>query len=266
MEMNRCPIGVIDSGVGGLTVVNRIRRTTPNEDIIYIGDIKHSPYNDRTEKEIMQYTRQMIHFLAKKSVKAIVLASHIISNLALDELRKEISIPVIGMASGLKTGAEISPRRKIGVLTSARVILHGSYQEEASRLYPGLTVVEQACPLLAKTIEAGNLNGEYIKDLVEEYTMPLIEAGVDTVVYGSTHFPFLKRAFEAVAGERIIFVDPGHETAWEVKTVLEKYALENEHRHQGRIALCFTKDSRRGSQFASMVMNPEAYQAAEISL
>lgn len=266
MEMNKCPIGIIDSGVGGLTVLNRVRRTTPNEDILYIGDMAHNPYNDESEKKILQYTRSMVRFLAKKSVKMVVIASHIITAVALDKLQQEVSIPVIGMASGLKTGVEISPRKKMGILTSSRIILDGCYQEEVRQQYPNHTVWEQACPLLVRTIESGNLHGEYIRELVREYTQPLLNKGVDTIVYGSTHFPFLKKTFESVAGERVIFVDPGHETAWNVKKALEKYGIAQEHRHQGRIHLCFTGDVHKGGLFANMMMNPEEYEVSYIEL
>lgn len=208
--MDRCaPLGVYDSGVGGLTVVREIRRQLPAEQIIYLADSARLPYGDRTPEEIQLFARQIITFLRSRGVKMVVIACNTSSALALPVVREEFSLPLVGMIEpGVKTALKMSGEGKIGVIATQGTIDSDAYGRILRK--HGAQVYSQACPKFVPLIESGQFNSSQMAQAIDEYLGPLRAAGVDTLIYGCTHYPFLDSQIRAYMGE-IKTVDPAVE-------------------------------------------------------
>ena len=164
MERNRQPIGVFDSGVGGLTVVNKLRMLLPHENIIYVGDTKRNPYGSRTPEEIFSYTRDILRFMSEKEVKLVAIGCNTVTAVAYETVRKEVPYPLIGMSRGIRTAREISAKKKIAVFATDLTIANHSHKKMAAAIDPDIEIVEQACPALANLVERGVLSGEEIME------------------------------------------------------------------------------------------------------
>lgn len=222
--MDKCaPLGVYDSGVGGLTVVREIRRQLSNEQIIYLADSARLPYGDRTPQEIQFFARQIITFLVSRGVKMVVIACNTSSALALPIVRKEFSLPLIGMIEpGVKAALRMSEEGKVGVIATQGTIDSDAYGRMLRE--HGVQVYSQACPRFVPLIENGYLNSTQMAQAIDEYLGPLRAAGVDTLIYGCTHYPFLDGQVRAYMGE-IKTVDPAVEAVREAGRCLAEMDL-----------------------------------------
>lgn len=226
-EASKRPIGVFDSGVGGLTVLAVLRRMFPHEDFIFVGDNMNNPVGNRPKEEISQIAMNIGHFLAKVPVKMAVVACNTFSVVALDELQATFDFPVVGMAKGVRTAIDTSQTQKIAVMATKATIDSHKHIEEAHELQPAVAVWEQACPDLAHLIEQGHLDDHIVHSSLQQYLDPIIKSGSDTVVLGCTHFPFLMDLMQHMSGGNKTFIDPAYETAEEVKDILEAQQLLN---------------------------------------
>ena len=265
MERNRQPIGVFDSGVGGLTVVNKLRMLLPHENIIYVGDTKRNPYGSRTPEEIFSYTRDILRFMSEKEVKLVAIGCNTVTAVAYETVRKEVPYPLIGMSRGIRTAREISAKKKIAVFATDLTIANHSHKKMAAAIDPDIEIVEQACPALANLVERGVLSGEEIMEPLRRYTAPVIASGADTAIFGCTHFPFVQPLFEELCGDTIAFVDPAHEMALQTLEVLKKGGLLNYDRLPGYLRLCFTAEARRGGKLAEHLIPANEFTVEEIS-
>ena len=220
------PIGVFDSGIGGLTVVKRIASILPEEDIVYFGDTARVPYGSKSNETVIEYSMQDANFLIKKNVKAIVVACNTASSVALDELRKNFPVPVIGM---IEPGAEMAVKEsrngKIGVIGTRATIGNHAYSKQIKKLDEKIEVFERACPLFVPLAEEGWIDHRATKLIAEEYLNELRELNIDTLVLGCTHYPILVNIIQEVMGENVKLIDSGIASAEVVSKELDRIDL-----------------------------------------
>ena len=221
--MDKRPIGVFDSGLGGLTAVRELRRLLPGEDIVYFGDTGRVPYGSRSKETIIKYARQDAAFLNTFDPKAIVIACGTVSANALELLEAENHIPVLGVVDPAAHAAAIASKNgKIGLIGTEASIRSGAYERALAVLRPDAQVFPKACPLFVPLVENGRFKpGDAVAELVvSEYLAPLKEAGVDTLVLGCTHYPLLRETIAAYMGSGVTLIDAGGSCAHRVAQVL----------------------------------------------
>lgn len=221
------PIGVFDSGVGGLTVTKEIIRQMPGESIVYFGDTKRVPYGDKPKETVIAYSRQIVRFLLKKKVKAIVIACNTITALAMDVLSQEFDIPIIGVVeAGAIAAVHTSTNGNIGIVGTTGTVQSGIYPRRMQMLRQDVHIFQKACPLLCPMVEQGMLTGERIESIVQEYVLEFQGKDIDILLLGCTHYPLLSQAFAKAIGEDVRIVDPAIETSKELKDLLIKKGLQ----------------------------------------
>ena len=227
------PIGVFDSGVGGLTVAREIMRQLPNEDLVYFGDTARVPYGSKSKKTVLKYSRQIVRFLLTKNVKAIVAACNTASALALDEIAAEIDIPIIGVVKpGAKMAVETTKTGNVGVIGTESTVKSGIYNDYIRELNSDITVVSKACPLFVPLVEEGRLEDRVTDDIVGRYLHEMKEYKVDSLVLGCTHYPLIRNTIKRYMGENVNLVNPAFETAKSLKEMLTEQKLLNEEMHK----------------------------------
>lgn len=227
-EKSNAPIGVFDSGVGGLTVVREIMRHLPDENLVYFGDTARVPYGSKSQDSIIRFSRQIIHFLRTKHVKAIVIACNTASALALDIVQQEVDIPVIGViVPGARAAVKETKNKKVGVLGTEATIKSNMYTKQMQQEDPEVEVIGKACPLFVPLIEEGFAKHKITKEVIDIYLHEMRESGIDTLILGCTHYPLLRSAISEYMGEKIHLVNPAYETAMELRAVLQEKGLEN---------------------------------------
>lgn len=210
--MDRRPIGVFDSGMGGLTALRELRRLLPGEELIYFGDTGRVPYGTKGRETIVHYARQDVAFLRTFDPKAIVVACGTVSANALTELTAENDLPIFGVVeSAARAAVEAAPHGKVGLIGTTASIRSGAYEREIARLDSAVEVIARACPLFVPLVENGRFRpGDRVAELVvEEYLTPLKEAGVDALVLGCTHYPLLTEVIGRFMGEGVTLIDTG---------------------------------------------------------
>lgn len=227
MKMNN-PIGVFDSGVGGLTVAREIMRQLPGESLVYFGDTARVPYGSKSKQTVLKYSRQIVRFLRTKNVKAIVVACNTASALALDEIAQELDIPIIGVVKpGAKMAVETTKTGNVGVIGTESTIKSGIYNEYIRELNSGVTVVGKACPLFVPLVEEGLLEDRVTDDIVSRYLQVMKEYKVDSLVMGCTHYPLIRNAIKRYVGDSVNLVNPAFETAKCLKEMLTEQGMLN---------------------------------------
>lgn len=227
MDKN-APIGVFDSGVGGLTVAREIMRQIPNERIVYFGDTARVPYGSKSKDNIIKFSRQIIHFLQTENVKAIVIACNTASALALDEMQQEFDLPILGVVKpGAKVAVETTANKRIGLIGTEANIRSGVYTRYIKSLDDEAKVFEKACPLFVPLVEEGWLHDDITLQVASRYLEELKEKDIDTLIMGCTHYPLIRSTIRKVMGDKVNLVNPAYETAIELKNLLERDNLAN---------------------------------------
>lgn len=222
------PIGVFDSGVGGLTVVREIMRQIPNEKIVYFGDTARVPYGSKSKETVTRYSRQIVRFLQTMQVKAIVVACNTASAYALDELEKEIDIPIIGVVKpGAKVAAEATKNGRIGVIGTRATIGSDIYTTYIRQINPAVDVIGKACPLFVSLVEEGLWQDPVTDEIAMRYLSELIDIDIDTLILGCTHYPLIRSTVGRIMGDHVTLVNPAYETARELKELLVEKGLFN---------------------------------------
>jgi len=230
------PIGVFDSGIGGLTVVRALMKRLPYENIIYFGDTARVPYGPKSPQVIREYAAQDTNFLVKHNVKMIVVACNTVSSVALEVVQKYSKVPVIGViVPGAKAAVEISKKKRIGVIGTVGTINSNSYANAIRLFDSSATVIQQACPLFVPLAEEGWTEHKVTELVAREYLFPLKLQKIDTLVLGCTHYPILEKSIRSVFEDKIRLIDSGEETAKEVERVLEEKKLKNQSRLKANI-------------------------------
>lgn len=227
------PIGLFDSGVGGLSVMKEVRRLLPAENLVYFADSAHCPYGSRPLSFIRGRAFVICDFLLSKGAKLIVIASNTTSIAALDLVREHISIPVVGIEPAVKPAVSATCNGKVGVLATGVTLAGSRFNSLVKRFGNGVEVFTQPCPGLVELVETGRWRQAEAEALLRRYVDPLLSKGVDTIVLGCTHYPFLRLLVEKIAGPEIKIIDTGEAVARQVVRVLENYKLLTESAGKG---------------------------------
>ncbi len=223
--MNNNPIGIFDSGVGGISVLKSIREQLPNESFIYVADSAHAPYGDKSDAFLEQRSIDITQFLINNGAKAIVVACNTATASAVSKLRCLFNRPIVAMEPAIKPATGLSKTGVVGILATAATISSEKYSKLVNRFEHKCRFISQPCPGLVEQIEQGELHGEPIETLLLEYITPLLAQGVDTLVLGCTHYPLVTRLIESIAGNHINVVDGNAAVAVELERQLQKHQL-----------------------------------------
>lgn len=207
-------IGVFDSGIGGLTVLNKIQQLLPQQALVYVADQAYSPYGDQSEACVQQRSRRVTQWLIDQGADIVVIACNTATAIAIDPLRSQFNIPIVGVEPGVKPAALKSQTRKIGILATENTVASSRYKALIQQFLPNVMVISQGCSGLADAIEK---DPEQVPHLLERYVTPLLDAGVDQIVLGCTHYPLIASQIETLAGHQARIVDTSEAIAQEVK-------------------------------------------------
>lgn len=227
------PIGVFDSGLGGLSVLSEIRHLLPSEKIIYIGDSANSPYGDQSAEFVRERSLEITNFLVEQGVKVIVIACNTATIESVAMLREYTSIPIIGLEPAVKTATELSQNGIIGILATQRTIDSEHLLELTQRYANNKKVLPQGCPGLVELIETGELSNIAIKKLLNLYIQPLLHEKIDTLVLGCTHYPFLQTTIRRIVGDKVKIVDTSKPVARQLQRILKEHKIENLYESAG---------------------------------
>lgn len=240
------PVGVFDSGVGGLTVAREIMRQLPNEKIVYFGDTARVPYGSKSKDTILRYSRQIVRFLKTKNVKAIVVACNTASALALEEIRGEIDMPIIGVVKpGAKVAVSKTVNKRIGIIATEATVSSHIYTDFINNQDDTITVFSKACPLFVPLVEEMWLKDSVTREVAERYLEDLKKENIDTLVLGCTHYPLLRNMIGNIMGESVTLVNPAYETAVSLGELLEEnnLAAGNENRYASEMYDFYVSDA-----------------------
>jgi glutamate racemase len=237
------PIGVFDSGMGGLTVLHECLVTLPHEDFVYLGDAARLPYGPRPLEEIRRFAGEIAGYLEEQGVKLVVAACNSATAAALPDLQRQLAVPVIGVLAPEAHAAVLATRnRRIGLLATEATVASGRYAELVRALDAGVELVSVACPRLVPLIEGDDVFGEQLTEAVREYAAQLKAAEVDTVILGCTHYPLIRPVFQRVLGRGVTLVFSAEETAREAAETLARKGMENDAAREGTYRFLTTGD------------------------
>jgi len=235
------PIGVFDSGIGGLTVVSALRHLLPNESIFYVGDTARVPYGGKSAATVQRYSREIAALLLQENAKTIVVACNTASALALPDLMETLPVTVTGVINpGARAALAQTRTGHIGVIGTRATISSGAYERALRALNPDVRVTARPCPLLVPLIEEGWLESPVTDDIIRQYLAPLFQDGIDTLVLGCTHYPLLRKAIARVAGDKITLVDSAENCAKAVRDLLESKDLGASQANDGSLRVALT--------------------------
>ena len=222
------PIGVFDSGVGGLTVVKEMLKELPSEDIIYFGDTARVPYGIKSKETVIRFSIENILFLLKYDVKLICVACNTVSSVALPVIKSHFRVPIVGVISpGVREAVYATRNKRIGVIGTRGTVKSNAYEKQIKQLDPSMKVISVACPLFVPFAEEGLLEGSEVLSIARKYLKPLNNFGVDTVILGCTHYPLLKPVIKKALGSSATLIDSAKQVAIEVKRILVAEGLLN---------------------------------------
>ena len=238
---NTAPIGVFDSGVGGLTVAREIMRQLPNENIVYFGDTARVPYGSKSKDNIIRFSRQIIRFLKTKNVKAVVIACNTASALALETVQKETDLPILGViVPGARAAVQETRNNCIGIVGTEATIRSETYNKEIHKLNPDIKVIGKPCPLFVPLVEAGYVDHseeekqQVTRLVIAQYLTEVRDAGVDTLILGCTHYPLLKTMIGEFMGQSVTLVDPAKTAAHHLERMLSERGLRAAQENEGQ--------------------------------
>ena len=264
---NGDPIGVFDSGVGGLTVAREIMRQLPQENIVYFGDTARVPYGSKSKSNIIRFSRQIIHFLETRRVKAIVIACNTASALALETVRKEVDIPIIGVIEpGARAAVRETRNGKIGVVGTEATINSETYTKVIQRLNPEAVVLGKSCPLFVPLVEEGFAKHKITDEVIDIYLSDMKETDIDTMILGCTHYPLLRSKIMAYLGERVHIVNPAYETAIDLKGILEKNGTSNDSGKQATYEFYVSDAAEKFTKLASTILPYDVAATKQINI
>lgn len=243
MTNNEHPIGVFDSGVGGLSVLREMRTLMPNENIIYFGDQGHVPYGPRPMEQIQDFSEGITRFLLEQKSKIIVVACNTASAAALKYLRQTFpDVQFVGMEPAVKPAAEKTQTGKVGVLATPATFQGALYASVVERFANGVELFQNTCSGLVQQIEMGNLQGDETRKILEDALHPMLEKNIDTVVLGCTHYPFVIPLIEKIIGEKVRVIDPAPAVAKQVKRLLEAGGMLSQSERDGNVRFLTSGD------------------------
>lgn len=268
MDRN-APIGVFDSGIGGLTVAREIMRQMPNERLVYFGDTARLPYGSKSQETVIRYSRQIIRFLESREVKAIVIACNTASAYALETVEKESDIPLTGVINaGARTAVQSTRNGKIGVIGTEGTISSGIYTEVMKQMKPKIEVTGKSCPLFVPLVEEGLLHDSVTDEIASRYLSVLKGRYIDTLVLGCTHYPLLRSTLGRLMGSEVTLVNPAYETAIELRELLRAQNMEcNQQTMAGEKYQFYVSDlAEKFTAFATSILPKEVKETKKITI
>ncbi len=247
-SINNQAIGVLDSGVGGISVLKHIHVLLPHEHLMYVADSKYAPYGNKMPEEITTRCMIIADYLIAQNIKALVVACNTATAAAIDEMRERFDIPIIGMEPAVKPAAEASRNGVIGVLATVGTLKSAQFAALLESYGRNVKVVTQACVGLVECIERGELDTPETKALVRQYTTPLLAEGADTIVLGCTHYPFVKDAIREIVGAEISLIDTGAAVAKQLKNKLEEKGLLSTSTEKAEVHFWTNSDAENAEQ------------------
>ncbi|MGA8863909.1 MAG: glutamate racemase [Gallionella sp.] len=229
------PIGVFDSGVGGLAILQEICRELPGEDLLYVADSGHAPYGDKSAALIEERSLAIAEFLVSQHAKALVVACNTATGVAIKALRARFQVPIVAMEPAVKPAAAHTRSGVIGVLATSRTIASDNFAKLHERFGSEVKILMQACPGMVEQVEAGKLSGDETRALIERYVRPLVEQHADTIVLGCTHYPFLAPLIREIAGAGVAIIDPSPAIARELRRRLTSTGLLSAETRPGNV-------------------------------
>lgn len=240
------PIGFIDSGVGGLTVVKEALKQLPNENILYVGDTARCPYGPRPAEQVIAYTWEMTNYLVEKGIKMLVIACNTATAVALEEIKATLSIPVIGVIlPGTRAAVKQTKNQRVGVIGTIGTVKSAAYETALLDKAPELTVTSLACPKFVSVVESKEYRSSVAKKIVAQTLAPLELKGIDTLILGCTHYPLLRPIIQNVMGDKVMLIDSGAETIGEVSMLLDYFEISNSPQNGRTLCRFYTTGSAK---------------------
>jgi glutamate racemase len=259
-------IGVFDSGIGGLTVASSIRSILPGEDIVYLGDLLHLPYGSKSPRAVLEFTRAAVGFLVGRRVKLIVIACNTATSIAMEQVEKEVDVPVVGVIKpGAVASCAVSKNKRIGVIGTTRTIESDAYKTAIGAIDPGVQVFQRATPLLVPLIEEGWLGHPVLELVLSEYLNAFRETMIDTIVLGCTHYPIIKNEISRLL-EGIAVVDSARTTAENTKSLLSGHGALNGRKGGGATSIHLTDHTDAFDAIGRMIVGKEEFNAQVVNL
>ena len=262
--MDKRPIGIFDSGLGGLTCVKEVLRLMPNENVIYFGDTGRVPYGSKGRDTIVKYTRQNIKFLRRFDVKYIIIACGTASSAALPMIEKDYETEIEGVVKPASDEAVAATKnKKIAVLGTAGTVRSGKYAEVIARADKSVAVLQKACPMFVPLVENGYTSGKITEEIAREYLEPVIEFGADTIILGCTHYPILEKVISGIVGEGVTLINSGAAAARHTKKRLAELDMLGDEGNRGSVRY-FVSDMVEGfAELGGMFLEREIGDSIE---
>jgi len=261
------PIGVFDSGVGGLTALKKIVEFLPNENVIYFGDTARVPYGGKSNETIIRYTLQIANFLISQNVKMIVAACNTASSIALDELKKRYYVPILGVIEpGVKAALRKAKSDKIGIIGTLSTINNRAYSKALLDKKESLVIYEKACPLFVPLVEEGWIDNEIAYMAAVEYLKDFKGLGIDSLILGCTHYPLLKKTIRKAIGENVELIDTSEEIALSVKEELYANNFQNESNKKGQVRFYVSDIPQRFLEIAKLFFGNDIENVEKVDI
>ena len=264
-KTERLPIGIFDSGVGGLTVFKEVINLLPGEDIIYLGDTARVPYGTRSPQTVIKYSQEITAFLLRQGIKLLVVACNTSSAVSLPSLQQQNKIPVIGVIDpGARWAAEVTQNKRVGVIGTEGTVKSRAYEQAIQGVDQAITVIARACPLFVPLAEEGWVDNQVTRLTAQSYLRPLCDEGIDTLVLGCTHYPLLEGIIKEITGDGVFLVNSAKETAKEVKHVLEEKGISIPEERVGSYTFYVTDNAERFIHVGERFLGRELKSVKEI--
>jgi len=265
--MDKRPIGIFDSGIGGLTVFKELKKLLPGEDIIYLGDTARVPYGTKSKDTVIKFSIQIADFLVRLNVKLIVVACNTSSSCSLSILKRRYNIPVLGVIEpGAEVAARVTRNFKVGVIGTKATVSSGVYEKELERLNPKIDVIAKSCPLFVPLVEEGWLKEDVTKMVAKRYLNSLKRKNIDVIVLGCTHYPLLKPVIREVLGKGVILVDSAIQTAKTVKEIISQNKIYNIKKGKGKYRFYVTDEPEIFKKVGSKILGSSIGNIKKVEL
>jgi len=262
---NNAPIGVFDSGIGGLTVLKELIELMPRENYIYFGDTARIPYGPRPPEQIIEFMHEILNFFAQHKVKMAVVACNTMTVLGLEIARQQYPFALVGVNAGVDLALSISKNKKIGVIATQAAIASNKHAMAIQEKDKDAVVFPQACPQLVPLIESEHVEGIEIESAVTEYLLPMRQAGVDAVILACTHYPFVSPVIEKVVGQGVTLINPARETAIDAYHLLRQQDNLST-KNSGKVHICVSKDIEQAKKMAGFMLDVQQVDFKLVSL
>ena len=253
--MDKRPIGIFDSGVGGITVLKEIKERLPKEDIIYLGDTKNFPYGNKSKEDIIRFSIDNVQKLLKQNVKIIVIACGTATSQAIEILKEKFNIPTIGIIEPTVKYIKNQKFDKVGVIATEGTIKNGAWERKLKEQIPNIQVINKACPMLATIAEEGKAKSKEGRSVIKEYMIPFKEKRVNKIILGCTHFPIYEQIIREELEYDVELINTGKFVSLELEQILKKNNLENDNFNKGNIIIDLTKQEEQFNVIAQNILD-----------